>query len=182
MAQPDLRKEPFSSTLDQSTSLYIPSMDIGLICRMLKVAGSPAGSAANSISMSQFTSFFIMPSRVSIMSARGKLLYFRILAKVTYFGPAGAAESTILIFSASQVDTTCLRDANLPHSPIGIRSMLTASSTLVLKVSGLRFRASIAVWVSLMVSSGVDVWSMFLGYFGEKRSTVSPSTTALPRP
>ena len=101
MAQSDLRKAPSSSIRVQSTSLYIPSMDIGLICNMLKVVGSSDGSAANSISMSQFTSFFIMVSSWSMISARGKLLYFSILAKVTYLGPSGAVESTILIFSIS---------------------------------------------------------------------------------
>ena len=80
------------------------------------------------------------------------------------------------------MDTTFEKERNLPQSDTGMRSRFTASSTEVLKRSGWRFSANIACWVSFIVSSGVEVWSTFLGYLGEKRSTWSPSTTALPRP
>ena len=102
MALPEETMAPSVSTPLQSTSAPSPSDEMGRTCRTLKMAGLSGPTsrlAANSISTPQRTSRCMMPSSSFRMSASGKVLYLRIWAKVTNFGPCGTGESTIRMFS-----------------------------------------------------------------------------------
>ena len=183
----DFSSAPSVFISSQSTSTLRLSTDMGRICNTLNLGsllGSPPRSisAANSISTPHFISLRAMSSRSSTISASGKVLYLSIWANVTNLGPVGYAESTIRWFSRSKVLTTCFRLRNFSQSAMLMRSRFTASSMDVVNFSGLRFRANIDFWVSVMVCSMVDVCSTCLGYLGENLSTWSPSTTALPSP
>ena len=86
----------------QSTSASMPSAEMGRTCRTLKMAGLSASTsrlAANSISTPHLTSRCMMSKSSVRMSASGKVLYLRMCAKVTNFGPCGAGESTMRMFS-----------------------------------------------------------------------------------